>query len=163
MGSVGCLAKGDICFWQNILKNRSKYTGDISEWSVVCTVLILTIIVEIFRRRKNIPNSYIIPYKKLASPLIPVCLKKSYMFVDAFYRTVNLKKKKKKKHRLARGRKVSRTLFAIYYVDTINIAVNCLSSSPANGSSIIPIDAPFTSRPRNLFLTWWGKDQSKRQ
>ena len=77
MGSVGCLAKGDIFFWQNILKNRSKYRGDISEQSVVCTVLISAIIIEIFR--KNIPISYIIPYKKLASPLIPVCLKKSHM------------------------------------------------------------------------------------
>ena len=71
MGSVGCLAKGDIFFWQNILKNRSKCTGDISEQSVVCTVLISAIIIEIFR--KNIPISYIIPYKNLASPLIPVC------------------------------------------------------------------------------------------
>ena len=79
MGSVGCLAKGDILFWQNILKNRSKYRGDISEQSVVCTVLISAIIIEIFR--KNIPISYIIPYKKLASPLIPVCLKKSHMNV----------------------------------------------------------------------------------
>ena len=77
MGSVGCLAKGGILFWQNILKNRSKYRGDISEQSVVCTVLISAIIIEIFR--KNIPISYIIPYKKLASPLIPVCLKKSHM------------------------------------------------------------------------------------
>ena len=77
MGSVGCLAKGDIFFWQNILKNRSKYRGDISEQSVVCTVLISAIIIEIFR--KNIPISYIIPYKKLASPLIPVCLRKSHM------------------------------------------------------------------------------------
>ena len=74
---MGCLAKGDIFFWQNILKNRSKYRGDISEQSVVCTVLISAIIIEIFR--KNIPISYIIPYKKLASPLIPVCLKKSHM------------------------------------------------------------------------------------
>ena len=80
MGSVGCLAKGDIFFWQNILKNRSKYKGDISEQSVVCTVLISTIIIEIFR--KNIPISYIIPYKNLASLLIPVCLKKSHMLVD---------------------------------------------------------------------------------
>ena len=78
MGSVGCLAKGDIFFfWQNILKNRSKYRGDISEQSVVCTVLISTIIIEIFR--KNIPISYIIPDKNLASPLIPVCLKTSHM------------------------------------------------------------------------------------
>ena len=77
MGSVGCLAKGDIFFWQNILKNRSKYRGDISEQSVVYTVLIPAIIIEIFR--KNIPISYIIPYKKLASPLIHVCLKKSHM------------------------------------------------------------------------------------
>ena len=77
MGSVGCLAKGDIFFWQNILKNRSKYRGDISEQSAVCTVLISAIIIEIFR--KNIPISYIIPYKKLASPLLPVCLKKSHM------------------------------------------------------------------------------------
>ena len=77
MGSVGCLAKGDIFFWQNILKNRSKYRGDISEQSVVCTVLISAKIIEIFR--KNIPISYIIPYKKLASPLIPVRLKKSHM------------------------------------------------------------------------------------
>ena len=77
MGSVGCFAKGDIIFGQNILKNRSKYRGDISEQSVVCTVLISAIIIEIFR--KNIPISYIIPYKKLASPLIPVCLKKSHM------------------------------------------------------------------------------------
>ena len=77
MGSVGCLAKGDIFFWQNILKNRSKNRGDISEQSVVCTVLISAIIIEIFR--KNIPISYIIPYKKLASPLIPVCLRKSHM------------------------------------------------------------------------------------
>ena len=77
MGSVGCLAKGDIFFWQNILKNRSKYRGDILEQSVVCTVLISAIIIEIYR--KNIPTSYIIPYKKLASPLIPVCLKKSHM------------------------------------------------------------------------------------
>ena len=79
MGSVGCLAKSDIFFWQNILKkNRSKYTGDISEQSVVCTVLISAIIIEIFRK-KNIPISYIIPYKNLASPLIPVCLKKSHV------------------------------------------------------------------------------------
>ena len=77
MGSVSCLAKGDTFFWQNILKNRSKYRGDISEQSVVCTVLISAIIIEIFR--KNIPISYIVPYKKLASPLIPVCLKKSHM------------------------------------------------------------------------------------
>ena len=77
MGSVGCLAKGGIFFWQNILKNRSKYRGDISEQNVVCTVLISTIIIEIFR--KNIPISYIIPYKNLASPLIPVCLKTSHM------------------------------------------------------------------------------------
>ena len=77
MGSVGCLAKGDILFWQKIFKNRSKYTGDISEQGVVCTVLISAIIIEIFR--KNIPISYIIPYKNLASPLIPVCLKKSHM------------------------------------------------------------------------------------
>ena len=77
MGSVGCLAKGDIFFWQNILKNRSKYTGDISEQSIVCTVLISAIIIEIFR--KNIPISYIIPHKNLASPLILVCLKKSHM------------------------------------------------------------------------------------
>ena len=77
MGSVGCLAKGDIFFWQNILKNRSKYRGDISEQSVVCTVLISAIIIEIFR--KNIPISYINPYKKLASPLIPVCPRKSHM------------------------------------------------------------------------------------
>ena len=63
MGSVGCLAKGDIFFWQKILKNRSMYTGDISEQSVVCTVLISAIIIEIFR--KQIPISYIIPYKKL--------------------------------------------------------------------------------------------------
>ena len=80
MGSFGCLAKGDIFFWQNILKNRSKYRGDISEQSVVCTALISAIIIEIFR--KNIPVSYIIPYKKLASPLIPVCLRKSHMNVD---------------------------------------------------------------------------------
>ena len=66
-----------LFFWQTILKNRSKYRGDISEQSVVCTVLISAIIIEIFR--KNIPISYIIPYKKLASPLIPVCLKKSHM------------------------------------------------------------------------------------
>ena len=59
------------------MKNRSKYRGNISEQSVVCTVLISAIIIEIFR--KNIPISYIIPYKKLASPLIPVCLKKSHM------------------------------------------------------------------------------------
>ena len=77
MGSVSCLTKGDIFFWQNILKNRSKYRGDISEQSVVCTVLISAIIIEIFR--KNIPISYKIQYKKLASPLIPVCLKKSHM------------------------------------------------------------------------------------
>ena len=51
MGNVGCLAKGDIFFWQNILKNRSKYRGDISEQSVVCTVLISTIIIEIFRKK----------------------------------------------------------------------------------------------------------------
>ena len=82
MGSVGCLAKGDIFFWQNILKNRSKYTGDISEQSVVYTVLISAIIIEIFR--KNIPISYIIPYKNLASPLIPVFLKKSHMLVNLF-------------------------------------------------------------------------------
>ena len=81
MGRVGCLAKGDIFFWQNILKNRSKYRGDISEQSVVCTALISAIIIEIFR--KNIPISYIIPYKKLASPLIPVCLKKSHMRSNA--------------------------------------------------------------------------------
>ena len=68
--------KATSLFWQ-ILKNRSKYTGDISEQSVVCTVLISAIIIEIFR--KNIPISYIIPYKNLASPLIPVCLKKSHM------------------------------------------------------------------------------------
>ena len=81
MGSVGCLAKGNIFFFsQNILKNRSPYTGDISEQSVVCTVLISAIIIEIFR--KNIPISYIIPYKNLASPLIPVCLKKSHMLVN---------------------------------------------------------------------------------
>ena len=79
MGSVGCFAKGDIFFWQNILKNRSKYTGDISEQSVVCTVLISAIIIEIFSKKKNIPFSYIIPYKNLASLLIPVCLKKSHM------------------------------------------------------------------------------------
>ena len=83
MGSVGCLAKGNIFFWQNILKNRSKYRGDISEQSVVCTVLISAIIIEIFR--KNIPISYIIPYKRLASPLIPVCLLKSHMY--AFWET----------------------------------------------------------------------------
>ena len=81
MGSVGCLAKGDIFFWQNILKNRSKYRGDISEQSVVCTVLISTIIIEIFRK-KNIPISYIIPDKNLASPLIPVCLKRSHMHTE---------------------------------------------------------------------------------
>ena len=69
--------KATFFFWQNILKNRSKYRGDISEQSVVCTVLISTIIIEIFR--KNIPISYIIPYKNLASPLIPVCLMKSHM------------------------------------------------------------------------------------
>ena len=81
MGSVGCLAKDDILFfWQKILKNRPKYTGDISEQKVVCTVLISAIIIEIFR--KNIPISYIIPYKNLASPLIPVCLKKSHMLVN---------------------------------------------------------------------------------
>ena len=81
MGSVGCLAKSGIFFfWQNILKNRSKYTGDISEQSVVCTVLISAIIIEIFR--KNIPISYIIPYRNLASPLIPVYHKKSHMLVD---------------------------------------------------------------------------------
>ena len=78
MGSVGCLAKGNIFFfWKKILKNRPKYTGDISEQSVVCIVLISAIIIEIFR--KNIPISYIISYKNLASPLIPVCLKKSHM------------------------------------------------------------------------------------
>ena len=64
MGSVGCLAKGDIFFWQNILKNRSKYRGDISEQSVVCTVLISAIIIEIFRKKKK-KISYIIPYKKI--------------------------------------------------------------------------------------------------
>ena len=83
MGSVGCLAKGDIFFWQNILKNRSKYRGDISEQSVVCTVLISAIIIKIFR--KNISISYIIPYKKLASPLIPVYLKKSHMLKRFFF------------------------------------------------------------------------------
>ena len=77
MGSVGCLAKSDIFFWQTILKKRSKYRGDISEQSVVCTVLISAIIIEILR--KNRPISYRILYKKLASPLIPVCLKKSHM------------------------------------------------------------------------------------
>ena len=81
MGSVGCLAKGDIFFWQNILKNRSKYRGDISDQSVVCTALISAIIIEIFR--KNIPISYIIPYKKLASALIPVCLRKSHMYASS--------------------------------------------------------------------------------
>ena len=70
--------KATSFFWQNILKNRSKYTGDISEQSVVCTVLISAIIIEIFRK-KNMPISYIIPYKNLAGPLIPVCLKKSHM------------------------------------------------------------------------------------
>ena len=84
MGSVDCLAKGDIFFWQNILKNRSKYRRDILEQSVVCTVLISAIIIEIFR--KNIPISYIIPYKKLASPLIPVCLKKSHMSKNRWWR-----------------------------------------------------------------------------
>ena len=39
MGSVGCLAKGNFFFFffffeKKILKNRSKYTGDISEQSV---------------------------------------------------------------------------------------------------------------------------------
>ena len=75
-------------FFGNISwKNRSTYTGDISEESVVCTVLISAIIVEIFRK-KNIPISYIIPYKNLASPLIPVCLKKSHMIL-LFYSAKN--------------------------------------------------------------------------
>ena len=87
MGSVGCLTKGNIFFWQKILKNRSKYIGDISEQSVVCTVLISAIIIEIFRRKKNIPISYIIPDKNLASPLIPVCLKKSHM-IDKYKFTI---------------------------------------------------------------------------
>ena len=83
MGSVGCLAKGIIFFFENkILKNRPKYIGDISEQSVVCTVLISAIIIEMFR--KNIPISYIIPYKKLASLLIPVCLKKFFVFFVLF-------------------------------------------------------------------------------
>ena len=86
MGSVGFLAKGDIFFWQSILKNWSKYTGDISEQSVVCTVLITAIIIEIFR--KNKPISYIIPYKNLASPLIPVCLEKSHMTGTLLHVTV---------------------------------------------------------------------------
>ena len=74
MGSVGCLAKGDIFFWQKILKNRSKYTGDISEESVVCTVLISAIIIEIFN--KNIQISYIIPYKKFGQPAYTCMSKK---------------------------------------------------------------------------------------
>ena len=83
MGSVGCLAKGIIIFFENkILKNRPKYIGDISEQSVVCTVLISAIIIEMFR--KNIPISYIIPYKKMASLLIPVCLKKFFFFFFFF-------------------------------------------------------------------------------
>ena len=93
MGSVGCLAKGDIFFWQNILKNRSKYRGDISEQSVVCTALISAIIIEIFR--KNIPVSYIIPYKKLASPLIPVCLRKSHMERHIYLATLKVYKNAK--------------------------------------------------------------------
>ena len=84
--------KATSFFLQTILKNRSKYRGDISEQSVVCTVLISTIIIEIFR--KNIPISDIIPYKNLASPLIPVCLKKSHMIgvVKSFAKCIAMKK-----------------------------------------------------------------------
>ena len=79
MGSVGCLAKGDIFLgkisWkidrsiQEIFRNRVSFAQ----------YMISAIIIEIFR--KNIPISYMIPYKNLASPLIPVCLKKSHMFI----------------------------------------------------------------------------------
>ena len=73
--------KVTFLFGKKSWKNISKYTGDFSEQShsVFCTVLISAIIIEIFRRKKNIPISYIIPHKNVASPLIPVCLKTSHM------------------------------------------------------------------------------------
>ena len=45
------------------------------------------------------------------------------------------------------------------------VSLGCLIKSilTSERSANIPIDKPFTSRPRNLLLAWWGNDQSKRQ
>ena len=53
MDCVGFLATGHIFVWQKILKNRSKYEGNIKEQRVVRTQLISAIIIETFRKKKH--------------------------------------------------------------------------------------------------------------
>ena len=60
---------------------------------------------------------------------------------------------KRKKRRRAFWKQLNIRMFSVqgFSIFTSEWSVNIL------------IDEPFTSRPRNLLLAWWGNDQSKRQ